>query len=156
MGPLDPRTDPAEPPARPVPGSVNLTMPLATWLGAVEEAGEVAGFGAVAAADSRALADHLAGERSSRWCLTLTSSDGRAVAHGCAGARRQASGDSPTGPTGPGGSGWEVTFTVRPLAVGDCLHQRESTGYQPSPGLRHVIMVRQRTWSFPGCRRPAS
>jgi HNH endonuclease len=28
--------------------------------------------------------------------------------------------------------------------------------YQPSPGPRHVIMVRQRTCSFPGCRRPAS
>ena len=90
----------------------------------------MAGFGPVAAADSRALAAQLAGQRSSRWCLTLTGQDGRAVAHGC--------------------------LTVRPLAVGDCLHQRESAGYQPSPGLRHVIMVRQRTCSFPGCRRPAA
>jgi hypothetical protein len=111
-------------------GSVNLTMPLASWLGASEEPGEVAGFGAVAAADSRALAERLAGEPATRWCLTLTSHDGRAVAHGC--------------------------LTVRPLAAGDCLHRRESAGYQPSPGLRHVITVRQRTCSFPGCRRPAS
>ena len=111
-------------------GSVNLTMPLATWLGASGEPGEVAGFGAIAAADSRALAERLAGERAARWCLTLTGQDGRAVAHGC--------------------------LALRPLAVGDCLHQRESAGYQPSPSLRHVIMVRQRTCSFPGCRRPAS
>ena len=111
-------------------GSVNLTMPLATWLGASSEPGEVAGFGAVAAADSRALAERLADERAARWCLTLTGQDGRAVAHGC--------------------------LTVRPLAAGVCLHQRESTGYQPSPGLRHVITVRQRTCSFPGCRRPAA
>ena len=111
-------------------GSVNLTMPLASWLGASEEPGDVAGFGPIAAAESRALADRLAGERASRWCLTLTGQDGQAVAHGC--------------------------LTLRPLAVGDCLHQRESAGYQPSPGLRHVIMVRQRTCSFPGCRRPAS
>jgi hypothetical protein len=131
-------------------GSVNLTMPLATWLGASGDPGEVAGFGAVAAADSRALAERLAGERAVRWCLTLTGQDGRAVAHGCAGIRREAGGGDPVG------LGWELTFTVRPLAAGDCLHQRESAGYRPSPGLRHVIMVRQRTCSFPGCRRPAS
>jgi Domain of unknown function (DUF222) len=132
---------------RPMAGSVNLTMPLATWLGAAEEPGEVSGFGPVAAGDGRALADQLAGDRSSRWCLTLTGPDGRAVAHGCAGIQRKASDSEP---------GWELTFTVRSMAVGDCRHQRESAGYQASPGLRHVIMVRQRTCSFPGCRRPAS
>jgi len=156
--------DPVAPmdiPTRPTAGSVNLTMPLASWLGASEEPGEVAGFGAVAAADSRALAERLAGERAARWCLTLTGQDGRAVAHGCAGIRRKAGGSDATGPTDPDdptgsvGPGWELTLTVRPLAVGDCLHQRESAGYQPSPGLRHVIMVRQRTCAFPGCRRPA-
>jgi hypothetical protein len=135
---------------RPMAGSVNLTMPLATWLAACGEPGEVAGFGAVAAADSRALAERLAGERAARWCLTLTGQDGRAVAHGCAGIRRKVGGSNAVG------RGWELTLTVRPLAIGDCLHQRESTGYQPSPGLRHVIMIRQRTCSFPGCRRPAS
>jgi hypothetical protein len=135
---------------RPMAGSVNLTMPLATWLAACGEPGEVAGFGAVAAADSRALAERLAGERAARWCLTLTGQDGRAVAHGCAGIRRKVGGSNAVG------QGWELTLTVRPLAIGDCLHQRESTGYQPSPGLRHVIMIRQRTCSFPGCRRPAS
>jgi hypothetical protein len=139
--------DPVGTLTRPMAGSVNLTMPLATWLGAAEEPGEVSGFGPVAAGDGRALADQLAGDRSSRWCLTLTGPDGRAVAHGCAGIQRKASDSEP---------GWELTFTVRSMAVGDCRHQRESAGYQASPGLRHVIMVRQRTCSFPGCRRPAS
>jgi Domain of unknown function (DUF222) len=153
----DPRTDPVNPEIDPVgtltrsvAGSINLTMPLATWLGTSEAPADVAGFGPVAAGDGRVLADQLAGQRSSRWCLTLTGPDGRAVAHGCAGARRKASGSGVAGP------GWELTFTVRSLATGDCLHQRESAGYQLSPGLRHVIMIRQRTCSFPGCRRPAS
>jgi len=127
-------------------GAVNLTMPLSSFLGASGEPGEVAGFGPVTAADGRALADRLAGERGSRWCLTLTGRDGRAVAHGCARAPR---GEA-------AGRGWELTVTVRPLAVRDCLHERESAGYQPSPTLRHVIRVRQRTCSFPGCRRPAA
>jgi hypothetical protein len=73
-------------------GSVNLTMPLATWLGASSEPGEVTGFGPVAAADSRALAQRLAAGRTSRWCLTLTGQDGRAVAHGCAEIRRKVGG----------------------------------------------------------------
>jgi hypothetical protein len=106
----------------------------------------VAGFGPVAAADGRALAARLAGEPGSRWCLTLTGPDGRAVAHGCA---RAHGGET-------AGRGWELTVTVRPVAVRDCLHERESAGYQPSPTLRHVIRVRQRTCSFPGCCRPAA
>ena len=134
-------------------GSVNLTMPLATLFGASGEPGDVAGFGPVAAAGSRALADRLAAMPASRWCLTLTGQDGRAVAHGCARARQQASGSDATGPVGPS---WELTLTVRPLAAGDCLHQRRSGGYQPSPALRHVVIVRQRTCSFPGCRCPAA
>ena len=132
-----------------VAGAVNLTMPLSSLLGASGEPGEVAGFGPVAAADGRALADRLAGERGSRWCLTLTGQDGQAVAHGCARARRDGGGG------GPASRGWELTVTIRPLAVRDCLHQRESAGYRPSPALRHAIGVRQRTCSFPGCRRPA-
>jgi len=74
---------------------------------------------------------------------------GRAVAYGCARARRPGDGEA-------AGRGWELTVTIRQLAVGDCVHQRESVGYQPSPTLRHVIGVRQRTCSFPGCRRPAA
>ena len=67
----------------------------------------MAGFGAIAAADSRALAERLAGERAARWCLTLTGQDGRAVAHGC--------------------------LTVRPLAAGGCLHQRDPLVTSPLP-----------------------
>ncbi len=134
----------------PVAGTVNLTMPLSSFLGASTEPGEVAGFGPVAAADGRALADRLADGRGSRWCLTLTGRDGRVVAHGCARARRSGGGGETAG------RGWELTVTVRPVAVRDCLHERESVGYQPSPALRHVIRVRQRTCSFPGCRRPAA
>jgi len=60
---------------------------------------------------------------------------GRAVAHGCARARRPGDGEA-------AGRGWELTVTIRQLAVGDCVHQRESAGYQPSP--------RCGTWSGSG------
>ncbi len=65
-------------------GSVNLTMPLDTWLGGSSEPGEAAGFGPLPADDARALAGLIARQPGARWCVTLTGRDGRAMAHGCA------------------------------------------------------------------------
>jgi hypothetical protein len=65
-------------------GTVNLILPLATWLGWSQGPGEAAGFGPLDAEDSRALAAALARDSATRWCLTIVGSDGRAVAHGCA------------------------------------------------------------------------
>jgi hypothetical protein len=73
-------------------GTVNLTMPLATWLGLSDAPGHAAGYGPLDAGDSRDLAARLAGQRGGRWCITLTGEGGRPVAHGCA-------------RTGPGPSG---------------------------------------------------
>jgi hypothetical protein len=145
----------------PLAGGVNLTMPLATWLGASPAPGEVAGFGPVAAGDGRALAEHLAREPGSRWCLTLTGAGGVAVAHGCGRIRWDASSGTGKGRSTRTGSsagtgGWVLTATIRPLAVGSCDHERESPSYRPPPALRHLIAIRQRTCSFPGCRRPAA
>jgi len=65
-------------------GSVNLTLPLATWLGWSESPGLVPGFGPLDAADSRALAAMLARHPATRWCLTLTGPGGEAAGHACA------------------------------------------------------------------------
>ncbi len=54
------------------------------------------------------------------------------------------------------GDDWVMTVTIRPLAARTCAHTRESAGYRPSPGLRHLLEVRQRTCSFPTCRRAAN
>jgi hypothetical protein len=156
-------------------GSVNLTMSLATWLGASAEPGEAAGFGPLPADDARALANHIARRPGARWCLTLTGRDGRAIAHGCAraGPFSAAHGSQPSGEPsrsgrdGPAGrkpaaaragppDDWVLTVTIRPLAVSECFHERESKGYHPAPSLRHVVNVRQRTCGFPGCRSPAA
>jgi len=64
-------------------GSVNLTMPLETWLGWSQSPGQVPGFGTIDADDSRALAARLAGHPGNQWCITLTDPAGYAVAHGC-------------------------------------------------------------------------
>jgi len=169
--PAGPSLAPAEPG---LTGSVNLTMPLATWLGGSSEPGEAAGFGPLSAADARTLANLIARQPGARWCLTLTGRDGRAIAHGCAragphpaGEDSQPHGEPRSSRDGPAGReppaaragpphGWTLTVTVRPLAVGECFHERESKGYQPARSLRHVVNVRQRTCGFPGCRNPAA
>jgi hypothetical protein len=155
-------------------GSVNLTMPLATWLGASSEPGEAVGFGPLPADDARALADLIARQPGARWCVTLTGQDGRAIGHGCArvgpipaGQAGQPRGDPGSGQDGLTGrepvaaragpsDSWALTVTVRALAVGECFHGRESKGYQPAPSLRHLVNIRQRTCGFPGCRNPAA
>jgi Domain of unknown function (DUF222) len=156
-----------------VSGRVNLTLPLATWLGQSNSPGHVAGYGPVDATDSRDLADALAAHTNTRWCITITDDRGAPVAHGCArprpapGRRRappagrspdQAATRSPT-VGAPGKSAAQPpatwTFTISLLEREGCSHARQTAAYQPSPALRHLIEVRQVTCTFPGCRRPA-
>lgn len=164
-------------------GSINLTLPLMTWLGLAAVPGNVAGHGPLDATDSRALATVLAGRVGSQWCLTLTDTSGRPVAHGCArpgrndGGRRApprakppdrpeaprhpASRTAPTSPSGraspdPGHGKPSWTFTITLLDTGPCDHAFQTPAYRPSPALRHLVEARQRTCTFPGCRRPAA
>ena len=114
-------------------GTVNLTMPLATWLGLSDAPGHAAGYGPLDAADSRDLAARLAGQRGGRWCITLTGEGGRPVAHGCARTgpgpsgrsrppprRPPRSGGSPGGSPRGGGSPRRVAASPRwPAGVGE-------------------------------------
>jgi hypothetical protein len=145
-------------------GSVNLVMPVATWLGAAGAPGEVAGFGPVDGETCRALGAALAadragsppggttggrpggtaGRRGNRWCLTLTDAAGRPVAHGC--ARRP-----------PARAAWALTVKLTALSPGSCPpHEPGAAGYHPSRRVRHLVETRHRTCSFRGCRRAAA
>jgi hypothetical protein len=66
-----------------VTGAVNLTLPLATWLGRSDDPGHCAGYGPLDAADSRDLAAALASRAGNKWCLTITDAGGNPVLHGC-------------------------------------------------------------------------
>jgi hypothetical protein len=135
----------AEP--QPSAGSIHLTMPVAAWLGGGEP-GEVPGYGPVDADTSRELAGLLAADPATRWCLTLTGPDGRAVGHACS-RRGPAAGE----PVISWAAGLRERLVV--LESGTCGHAREAAGYVPPPRLRHLVMVRQRRCAFPSCRRPA-
>ena len=133
---------------QPRSGSVHLTMPLATLAGLSESPGEVAGFGLADAVTCRDLAAWLGSDAATRWCLTVTSSDGTALAHACS-ARGPAAGQPAIR--------WAAGLTARlqTLERGTCSHARASAGYVPPASLRHLVRVRQRTCSFRGCRRAA-
>ena len=155
----------------------NLTLPLATLLGLAERPGAAHGLGPLDPALVRDLAATAAGSPHSQWCLTITDSQGVAVAHGCAKPartkkNRPASRDgparwafTPTDDPGPPGSygtwtltlpgGRELIVKLEPIPVTDCDHRHESRGYQPSDTLRHLVQVRDGTCTFPPCSRHA-
>jgi hypothetical protein len=145
----DPETllaPPSEPQQTGLTGSINLTMPLATWIGTADRPGEVAGLGPVDAATCRELADRLAAGPGTTWCVTLTDATGRAAAHACAR-------DGPGRP--PGIVAWLSALKVQWLERGDCQHRRQGSAYRPGRALRHLVQIRYRTCGHPGCRRPA-
>jgi hypothetical protein len=110
-----------------VAGTVNLTMPLSTWLGFRDAPGEVTGFGPLAADDSRHLGAAMARHPQTRWCVTLTSEDGRPVAHGCA---RPGHGPPPATP-GPAPSAHGPARPAR--SPGGPAHACESPVRGPAP-----------------------
>jgi hypothetical protein len=130
-------------------GTINLTMPLSTWLGMSDSPGELAGYGPTDAVTCRQLAEAMG--RDSQWCLTLIDAAGRATAHACA---AKGPGRSPDRCTG---IRWTADMRERLelLETPPCGHGRQSGSYKPPRSLRHLVVIRQRTCSFPGCRRAA-
>jgi hypothetical protein len=145
--------DDGDPEGGPLGGTINLTMPLAAWAGLSEAPGDLAGHGPADAATCRDLAARTG--PATRWCLTLTDNTGRAVAHACA-SHPPGQPGTPGNPAGPlirwaAGLACKIQY----LETGPCTHARQSPGYRPPPSLAHLLRIRQRTCSYPGCRRPA-
>ena len=63
---------------------INLTIPLTTLLELGDAPGDAGPFGPLDGAAVRDLARTAAAHPGTRWCLTVTDPEGRAVAHGCA------------------------------------------------------------------------
>jgi hypothetical protein len=132
-------------------GSVHITLPASTWLGLSDLPGEAAGLGPIDAWTSRDLATRLATSGLKvRWCVTLTRPDGTAAAHACARA-------GPGPPGDPAGRRrWLARQRCTWLDDQNCPHASQAPGYRPSNVIGDCIRARNRTCTFPGCRRPAA
>ena len=152
-----PEGAPISPAPRRLAARVNLTVPLLTHSGLAAEPAMVAGFGPVDPALARELTTLAAAHPVSRFCVTVTGTDGRAIGHGCIPGHPPDHGRTPShspdlNPAGTSG----FTVTVSPLAGEDCDHRHQEAAYQPSRKLRHLIWARTPTCCAPGCRRPAA
>jgi len=137
-------------PGPPLTGTINLTMPLRTWLGLSGSPGEVAGFGPLSGGDCRRLGEGMAASPRTRWCLTVTDGHGRPIAHGCTRPGRGL-----PGPPWSSTAAWVADVPLQWLETGGCTHERESGCYRPPLSLQHLIRIRQQRCAFPGCGRPA-
>ena len=150
---------------------INLTIPVKTLLELGDVPGDAGPFGPLDPAAARDMARAAAAHPGTRWCVTVTDSKGRAVAHGCARGSRPWAGQQPrAGPEARGGPpgrdpdpstligqflAW-LGITLEPVATTSCDHQDAEAGYTPSRKLRHKIHARSPTCCYWGCRRPAA
>jgi hypothetical protein len=145
----------------------NLTLPLATLLGLAERPGAMPLLGPIDPAQVRDLAAAAARHPATTWCLTITGTDGRPVAHGCGRPPPSSPSADDRGPpgrpgtvrlsaaalTGTPGPGRDLVFTLETLA-GPCDHRHQATGHHPGKMLRHLTGILNGTCTFPPCRRP--
>ncbi|HSZ43982.1 MAG TPA: HNH endonuclease signature motif containing protein [Streptosporangiaceae bacterium] len=150
-------------------GTINLTMPLTTWLGLADGPGVIAGHGPADAWTCRQIAAALAAGQAGRYCVTVTTGVGQPLGHACTtippprpsrpGTSMSGGGGSGTGPpgTGPPGdiAGWLAGLKIESLGGSPCDHRHETPGYRPGRRLEHLVKIRNPTCTAPGCRRPA-
>jgi hypothetical protein len=116
-------------------GTVNFTVPLITWLGLTGLPGEAAGYGHLDAAASRDLVAAITAHQHSRWCLTITGPDGRAIGHGCARkGQPPPGGPAPPGSSPPGRPAPGRPAPGRPAPGGDAPPSHRPGPAPPGPG----------------------
>ena len=110
----------------------DLAVPLATLLGLAERPGEIQGFGPVDPALARRLAAAAAASPRTQVCVTVTSPEGYAIAHGCARphrapARAPQPGTTPP-PTAPGGLPARLNLTIPATALPGLIRRTRHPG----------------------------
>jgi Domain of unknown function (DUF222) len=148
--------NPGEP--APLPALINLIVPAGTLLGWSAAPAKAGGWGLLDRDEARAVAAGAAAHPATRWCVTLTGSDGTALAHGCArGPRPRLLSDLEPQP--PPAQLTELlrrlNITLTPIARDARDHADAENGYTPSRRLRHLVRARSAACDAPGCHSSA-
>jgi hypothetical protein len=143
----------------------DLTLPLLTFLGLAERPGMMSRVGPIDPDLARTAAAAAASNPNSTWCITVTGTDHRPVAHGCGrspprsrkhgrgtGAMRLNIAAHTGNTTGTGGAG-ELEFAMENLA-GPCDHRQQAAGHDPGVKLKHLTGILNPYCTFLTCRRP--
>jgi len=164
-GPLRP-TQSAPPPA-----NLNLIIPIGTLLGWSTTPAQAGSFGLLDPDETRTLAAAASKHPRTRWSITLTDLQGRAIAHGRARGSHPWEPPPPNDPraTAPPGtsppdadhadqlgkliSALKVIFD--PIAQDTCDHQSAENRYTPSRKLKDLVRARTTTCDAPGCNAQA-
>jgi hypothetical protein len=146
-----------------------MFLPLLTLLGAADNPGEAAGWGALDPALVRDLAARAAAAGdATRWHLTLTDEHGWPVGHGCEATKprtkRRESGARDTGRADWEDTTWTLTipegdsktFTLNPIPIWTCDHRYQTSRHDPSALLRHLVEIRDGACVQACCGRPAT
>jgi hypothetical protein len=143
-----------------LPALINLLVPAGTLLGWGTAPGEAAGWGLLDVEETQALVRAASSHPRTRWCVTVTASDGTATAHGCA------TGQHPWPQNGPPSSGdppddqlldllRRLNITLEPLARDTCDHRNAEPRYVPSRKLKHLVRARNQLCTAPACNAQA-
>ena len=155
----------------PLPALINITIPAGTLLGWSNAPADVGSWGLMDADTVRDLIEAAARHPRTRWCYTLTSEDGQAIAHACARGTHPWTPPAPT-PDGPNRDGPSrdgpadrndlhmtqlagllagLNAIPEPIARGTCDHAHREDRYTPSRKLKHLIRARTNRCCAPGC-----
>ena len=138
-----------------------LIVPWDPTLGRPAGPAELPGYGLIDQNDTMDLLEAAGHDPASRWCLTVTGTDGTAAAHGCLPGPRTL--EAITRASQATGSTWTATdlatalgVTLEPVAKNACDHAHAEPGYRPSRKLRHLVAARNARCTAYGCGRPAA
>jgi hypothetical protein len=144
-----------------------LTVPAGTLLGWGTAPAQAAGWGLLDAEETRTLVRAASQHPRTRWCLTLTATDGTAIAHACAAGQHPWKPPDPRTPRRPGGipAPGQATrladflrrfsITFEPVARDSCDHRYAENRYVPSRKLKHLLRARTQTCTAPACNAQA-
>jgi hypothetical protein len=150
----------------PPPANLNLIIPIGTLLGWSTAPAQAGGFGLLDPDETRALAAAASRHPRTRWSITLTDLQGRAIAHGR--ARGQHPWTPPPAEPPPGAAPPDAAWSARlshliqalniifdPVARDVCDHSQAENRYTPSRKLKDLIRARTTTCDAPGCNAQA-